>query len=79
LGNLRHATKCQNCANQGARKNNVLGVKGVRRSRNRNGYEAQITKGGKTIHLGTRATIEDAAALYWEAARELHAEFARAA
>jgi hypothetical protein len=77
LPNLRHATRSQNCASTGAMKTNKLGVKGVCRDRNR--YKATIMKDGKKVHLGTRATIDEAAADYWNAAQRLHGEFARAA
>lgn len=78
LWNLRHATRSENKSNIGARKDNALGVKGVCRLRSGN-YQASIAKNGKKVWLGTRATIEDAAALYWAAAQELHGTFAKAA
>jgi hypothetical protein len=78
LPNLRHATRLQNIANTGVRKDNALGVKGVARLSSGK-YAARITKNDKRVHLGTRATIEEAAALYLAAARELHGTFARAA
>jgi hypothetical protein len=52
-------------------------MKGV--CRHGKGYAAYIRKNGRTINLGTRVTIEEAAALYWQKAQELHGEYARAA
>lgn len=75
--NLRPATRAQNEHNQGAQKNNKLGLKGVRRFRTK--YRAQIGHEGKTIHLGTFDTPGEAHEAYCLAASRLHGEFARTA
>lgn len=51
IANLRLATRSQNIANAGHRKNNRLGLKGVHRTRTGN-YAAQIRVDGKKMHLG---------------------------
>ena len=66
----------QNGANKGLRKDSALGVKGVTKLPSWK-YQAYIRKDGKQYCLGTRDTIEEAAELYWNAAQELHGEFAR--
>jgi len=74
--NLRPATQSENQRNQSVAKNNQLGVKGVRRFRDK--YRAAITVNGKTQHLGTYATAEVAHAVYRRAVRAQHGEFGRA-
>jgi hypothetical protein len=71
--NLRLATQGQNIANQLAR--NPTGFKGVRTHYRR--YKAQITVGGKWIHLGNFISAEEAARAYDQAARTYFGEFAR--
>jgi len=71
--NLRPATKSQNGANRAGRRV----FKGVFRHYNR--FGAQIKINGKAKHLGTRATPEEAYALYVAAANEHFGEFARVA
>jgi len=73
--NLRPATGSQNKANTGTYKCNKLGVKGVYRSGN--GYQAQITKDGKRICLGTFTDLTTAMIAYNFAALEHHGKFAR--
>jgi hypothetical protein len=73
--NLRSATRGNNRANSRLAKNNKLGVKGVRKYKNR--YQARIRVRTKEIYLGYYATIEEAAAAYAIAARKHHGEFAR--
>jgi hypothetical protein len=73
--NLRPATGSQNCCNRLVQANNRLGVKGVRKDKNK--YAARITVSRKTIHLGTFETPEEAALAYAKAAKELHGAFAR--
>lgn len=75
--NLRAATGTQNRANTRTHKNNLVGVKGVRRSRQK--WRAQIAINRTTINVGTFDTKEQAAAAYAAKARELYGEFARAA
>ena len=73
--NLREATVSQNLANARRRKDNTSGYKGV--FRYPMGFRARIYVGGKTLHLGCRATAEEAHALYVAAARRHFGEFAR--
>lgn len=73
--NLRSATRSQNMANIAAK--NRLGVKGV--TKVGKAYRADIFSNGKMLYLGTYATIEAASAAYFERAKQLHGEFARAA
>lgn len=75
--NLREATKVQNQANIGVRRGNRLGVKGVRKQLNR--YRATIRVYGKTVHLGSFLTPEEAHAAYMAEATKLYGEFARSA
>lgn len=72
--NLRLATAAQNVQNRKRPKNNTTGYKGVTRARG--AFQASIEANGKSIYLGRRKTVEEAYALYCEAAKELHGEFA---
>ena len=73
--NLRVCTHAQNMKNQGIRKNNTTGVKGVCRKRNK--FIANIWLKGKLKHLGTFEKKHDAAQARREAERKYHGEFAR--
>lgn len=73
--NLRLATQSQNRANARAGKNNVLGVKGVSKVKNR--YKAQIKVQKKSIYLGSFLTLEEAHTAYITAAKKYFGEFAR--
>ena len=73
IENLRLATRQQNNANSIGR--SKIGLpKGVTVSNSK--YRARLTYNGKTLCLGTYATIEEAKAAYDIKARELHGEFA---
>lgn len=76
IENLRLATRKQNARNQGVRRNNRTGLKGVSYDVARRGYRAQIQFDGKKVNLGTYPTAQGAAEAYREAARVHHAEFA---
>lgn len=54
-------------------KNNILGVLGVTRAKQKNGYVAKIFHAKKYIHLGTFKTIDEASAAYISAKRLIHA------
>lgn len=75
--NLRRATRSEQRANQGPRKDSRYGRKGVKRHQGR--WFVRITCDGKTHNLGSRDDIDEAAELYAEKARELFGEFARTA
>jgi hypothetical protein len=73
--NIRPANRSQNNANVGARKNNRLGIKGVRRRGSR--FEARLSFEGKCHQLGTFDSVEEAESAVSAAAHRLHGEFAR--
>lgn len=77
--NLRSATKAQNRANVGARRNNPLGVKGVRfhPHQKQRPYAANISIDGRPKYLGSFETAQEAHEAYCTAAQERHGEFAR--
>lgn len=73
--NLRIATGAQNASNQGVRKNNTSGCKGVAWHKATGKWMAYICVNGKQIHLGLFGTIEAAASAYNEASLKYHGEF----
>lgn len=75
--NLRHATRGQNNANAGLRKNNTTGFKGVSIRRDTGKFMAQITVNGVNRKLGTFATAEEAHAAYAAEAKNNYGEFAK--
>lgn len=74
--NLREASSPLNCANQGVRASNKLGVKGVHYDATRKKYRAQIQFDRRKKHLGWFATKEAAAKAYRRAAIILNDDFA---
>jgi len=77
LENLREASQSQNMANSKLRSDCASGFKGVTKYRSR--WVATIAKSGRKIHLGVFDTPEEAHAMYLNAAKAVHGEFARAA
>lgn len=75
ISNLREATGSQNQFNQGKKKHNRSGHKGV--TKYRSGWRARIACRGAQIHLGYFDNAELAAEAYAKAAERLHGEFAR--
>jgi len=74
--NLRLADKYEQAHNEGIRKSNSTGKKGV--YRNGRSYCAAIrNRGSEVIHLGSFETLDEAAHAYNKAAIRLHGEFAR--
>lgn len=78
VSNLRVATRSQNQANS-VKLRGVSKYKGVYfdNRRKRNPWSSGISMSGKTIHLGTFPTQEQAASAYNKAALEHFGEFAR--
>jgi hypothetical protein len=77
LKNLRPATTSQNKHNQGLRKSNSSGHKGVSFYKRSGKWQAQIMVNRKRVHIGYFATIGEAAAAYDTSAYKYHNEFAR--
>lgn len=75
--NLRPANRSQQSSNVGAKSTNKYGMKGVYQDKRRGTYYAQIKIDGKRRFLGARHSIQEAHALYCEAAIEAFGEFAR--
>lgn len=76
-GNLREATRSQNEANKGVRRNNKLGLKGV--DAFGGGYRAQIMRNRRKVYLGTFPMPAAAQRAYLAAAAAADGEFLRAA
>ncbi|EMH4108092.1 HNH endonuclease [Serratia marcescens] len=76
IDNLRLCTHNQNQHNQGIRKNNKSGFKGVSWMKSLRKWQAQICCNSKVKHLGFYDEKEDAARAYDKAAIEFHGEFA---
>lgn len=74
--NIRLATPTQNQANKAVESRNKLGVKGVSIGKTPARFRAMITPGGRKIHLGYYATIEEAAAAYRGASIAIWGNFA---
>ncbi len=75
--NIRLATASQNAVNHKKRVTNSSGYKGVYQNKTYKRFYAQITIQGYQVFLGSRKTAEEAYALYVEAAKKHHGEFAR--
>lgn len=72
--NLRLATNAENCRNQGVRKTNKSGFKGVFKHRKSGRWVAQIYA-GKIIYLGVYDTAIEAARVYDESVKIHHGDF----
>lgn len=77
LSNLRLASNAQNGSNRTAQKNNACGYKGVRWHKGQRSWLAAIQVDGRSIHLGSFKTPEQAHNAYKEAALKYFGEFAR--
>lgn len=74
--NLRLANQSENMRNIHKKKLNICGAKGVHKARNGR-FCAKIQRLGKTIHLGTFDSIEEARASYNTASKVIHGSFGR--
>lgn len=77
IANLREANNSQNICNSPVRKDNFLGIKGVRLHETGR-YHARIFVNGKWKSLGLHDSAEVASAAYEEAAKKYFGQFARA-
>jgi hypothetical protein len=75
--NLRLADPYQQGYNQGNRKSNTVGLKGVSLNKRLNKFQVQVRHGGKRTYVGIFDTPEQAHSAYCEAIVDLHGEFAR--
>ena len=78
IGNLRLATRSQNCANTMVINRTSTGRKGVSKSKY-NTFVASIRHQGKDRYIGSFKTLEDAGNAYDRAAEAIHGEFALSA
>lgn len=73
ISNLREASQTENLQNYWkAKKDNLLGVKGVGFHKQTGKYRARIMICSKEIHLGLFETIEMASTAYFDAKRKYH-------
>lgn len=75
--NLRLATDSENASNKFRYANNTSGMKGASWYKPLNKWASKIRVNKKLIHLGYYDTVEEAHAMYCEAAKKYHGEFAR--
>ena len=75
--NLRLATSKENRRNEGLRKDNTTGAKGVSYDKQCNKYAAYINVEWGKIHLGYYCTVLEASKAYDRAAEKYFGEFAR--
>lgn len=75
--NLRLAGRGENQRNTRVQTRNKSGAKGVRWKAEKQRWQARIRIGGREMHLGYFADIEDAKAAYAKASAEQHGEFGR--
>lgn len=78
LANLRLATASENGCNRARFSSNTSGRKGVSWNRQNQKWQAYIKRGGKQVHLGYFADLNEASAAYALAARRYYGAFARA-
>lgn len=76
IGNLRPATRSQNCINRHYNKASGL-PRGVYFHKATGKFAATIKTDGKRLYLGVFGSVAAAQAAYLQKSRELHGEFAR--
>lgn len=74
-GNLREATRIQNCQNRGISRANTTGYKGVSWDSSSQRFRSAIRLNGKGKSLGSYKTAEEASQAYQKAAEELFGEY----
>lgn len=74
--NLRPATNSQQRMNSKLRSDNTSGIKGVSWRKDTKKWCVQIWVNNKKYNKGSYSTIEEAKAVYEEAAKQFHGEFA---
>mgnify|MGYP001576040356 CR=1 FL=1 len=74
-GNLRTCSPQENSRNKRVRKDNWLGLKGVKATKNGKRFIARISTGKERKYLGTYNTAEEAYAVYCAASKVYHKEF----
>lgn len=74
--NLREATFAQNSQNCVVRRSNKYGLRGVAKQTCSNRYASTIRVNGKSLHLGTFKTPEEAHQTYLKAVLKHHGNFA---
>jgi len=79
IDNLRIATRNENMRNRKQHKNNATGIKGVHWGKRDRKFVAQIMAGNKRLHLGSFATLAEAAAAREAAEIKYFGDFRRAA
>jgi hypothetical protein len=77
IANLREATHSQNNVRARPMRNNSSGILGVFRSPTKGKWYVSVTRDGKTKHLGTFASIDEAKAVRDEEVRRSYGEFSR--
>lgn len=75
--NIRACTRSQNQMNRNRTVKNSTGFKGVIFRKKTNRFEANISCSGKSIHLGSFKSAQDAAIAYNKAAEKHHGQFAK--
>ena len=74
--NLRVSSRSENMMNQGVRKDNRSGYKGIRQTKYKT-FEVRVCSKGKSIQVGTFRKLEDAIIAHSNAVKIYHGEFSR--
>ena len=75
LLNLRFCSRSENVSNQGIRRDNTSGYKGVTFKEKPQKWVARVTLNGKRKHLGDFNTKNEAYVAYKEASKKYHGEY----